>query len=53
VPPVGPGAHRDVDELDFSMLDVPATDPEPNARRLLNLDIQTALCLMNIPSPCA
>jgi hypothetical protein len=40
---------HDVDELDFSMLDVPATDPEPNARRLLNLDIQTALCLMNVP----
>ena len=36
-------------ELDFSMLDVPAIDPEPRTRRLLNLDIQTALCLMNIP----
>jgi hypothetical protein len=31
------------------MLGVPAIDPEPHTRRLLNLDIQTALCLMNIP----
>jgi Family of unknown function (DUF6999) len=35
--------------LDFSMLAIPPLDPEPRARRLLNLDIQTALCLMNIP----
>jgi hypothetical protein len=35
--------------LDFGMLAVPATDPERGARRLLNLDIQSALCLMNIP----
>jgi hypothetical protein len=35
--------------LDFGMLGVPAIDPEPRTRRLLNLDIQTALCLMNIP----
>jgi hypothetical protein len=35
--------------LDFSMLSVPGIDPEPGTRRLLNLDIQTALCLMNIP----
>jgi hypothetical protein len=35
--------------LDFSMLAIPAVDPEPGTRRLLNLDIQTALCLMNIP----
>jgi uncharacterized protein DUF6999 len=29
---------------------VPApVDPEPATRRLVNLDIQTALCLMNIP----
>jgi hypothetical protein len=40
----GPGAS-----LDFGMLDVPAIDPEAHTRRLLNLDIQTALCLMNIP----
>jgi hypothetical protein len=36
-------------ELDFSQLDIPRIDPEPGTRRLLNLDIQTALCLMNIP----
>lgn len=35
--------------LDFSMLDVPRIDPQPRTRRLLSLDIQTALCLMNIP----
>ncbi len=35
--------------LDFSMLSVPEIEPEPAARRLLSLDIQTALCLMNIP----
>jgi hypothetical protein len=37
------------DRLDFGMLDIPPVDPEPRHRRLLNLDIQTALCLMNIP----
>jgi hypothetical protein len=36
-------------DLDFSMLKVPEIDPEPGTRRLFNLDIQTALCLMNIP----
>jgi hypothetical protein len=41
------GAHRG--DLDFGMLEVPGVDPEPGTRRLLNLDIQTALCLMNIP----
>ncbi len=35
--------------LDFRMLDVPPLDPEPARRRLVRLDIQTALCLMNIP----
>ncbi|HXL95050.1 MAG TPA: hypothetical protein VN969_39490 [Streptosporangiaceae bacterium] len=35
--------------LDFSMLDIPEIDPERGTRRLVNLDIQTALCLMNIP----
>jgi hypothetical protein len=35
--------------LDFGPLDIPRIDPEPRARRLLSLDIQTALCLMNIP----
>jgi hypothetical protein len=34
---------------DFGMLSVPEVDPEPRSRRLINLDIQTALCLMNIP----
>ncbi|MDP9200013.1 MAG: hypothetical protein M3O07_12465 [Pseudomonadota bacterium] len=35
--------------LDFSMLEVPAISPDPEARRLINLDLGTALCLMNIP----
>ncbi len=35
--------------LDFGMLSVPDIDPEPHTRRLLRLDIQTALCVMNIP----
>jgi hypothetical protein len=35
--------------LDFEMLRIPSIDPEPHTRRFLNLDIQTALCLMNIP----
>lgn len=35
--------------LDPAALEVPALDPEPGRRRWLNLDIQTALCLMNIP----
>jgi hypothetical protein len=35
--------------LDFGTLDIPPIDPEPGTRRLLSLDIQTALCLMNIP----
>ena len=41
---IGRAAH-----LDFGMLSVPDIDPEPQARRLLRLDIQTALCLMNMP----
>ncbi|HZN70783.1 MAG TPA: hypothetical protein VFC00_03740 [Micromonosporaceae bacterium] len=36
-------------ELDFTPLRVPPIDAEPAVRRLVNLDIQTALCLMNIP----
>jgi len=45
-----PGPVRpDPGELDFSLLEVPEIDPEPGSRRLVNLDIQTALCLMNIP----
>jgi hypothetical protein len=47
-PPPGSGPGR-AGGLDFSMLDVPAIDSEPAARRLLRLDIQTALCLMSIP----
>jgi len=35
--------------LNFGPLDIPPVDPEAGRRRLLNLDIQTALCLMNIP----
>jgi hypothetical protein len=46
--PPQPGQPRQGD-LDFGMLEVPEVDPEPETRRLLNLDIQTALCLMNIP----
>lgn len=41
-PPPPPAA------LDVSMLDVPEIDAGPS-RRLLHLDIQSALCLMNIP----
>ncbi len=43
------GAARPRDALDFAMLEVPEVDPEHGTRRLLNLGIQTALCLMNIP----
>ncbi|MDA1359452.1 hypothetical protein O1R50_07460 [Glycomyces luteolus] len=35
--------------LDFSGLDMPALDPERYRFRLMRLDIQTALCLMNLP----
>jgi hypothetical protein len=35
--------------LDFGMLAVPPIDASPHERRFLRLDIQTALCLMNIP----
>ena len=35
--------------LDFSDLDIPPLDAERRRRRLLPLDIQTALCFMNIP----
>lgn len=35
--------------LDLSMLTVEPVDAAPGVRRWLNLDIQTALCLMNIP----
>src|SRR5262249_9785342 len=46
---VGPLGQRERASLDFGMLDVPYIDPEPRTRRIVNLDIQTALCLMNIP----
>jgi hypothetical protein len=36
-------------ELNLSALEVPTIDPEPATRRFLNLDIETALCCMNIP----
>jgi hypothetical protein len=51
----GPGGdagmpgQRGQASLDFGMLGTPGIDPEPDTRRFLNLDIQTALCLMNIP----
>jgi Family of unknown function (DUF6999) len=45
----GVPAQQHRGDLDFGMLEVPEVDPEPGTRRLLNLDIQTALCLMNIP----
>lgn len=35
--------------LDFSQLDIPWLDAERHQRRFLRLDIQTALCFMNIP----
>jgi uncharacterized protein DUF6999 len=38
-----------VEDPDTTMLAVPAIDAEPGTRRLMRLDIQTALCLMNIP----
>lgn len=46
---IQPLRARPLHELDFSMLTVPPLDLEPNLRRWLNLDIQTALCLMNVP----
>jgi hypothetical protein len=35
--------------LDTSMLAVEAIDAEPRTRRFMRLDIQSALCLMNVP----
>lgn len=35
--------------LDFSMLALPAISPDPDAWRMMNLDLGTALYLMNIP----
>lgn len=38
-----------VGPLDYSDLDMPPLDAEPHRFRLMRLDIQTALCLMNLP----
>lgn len=35
--------------LDFTQLDIPPLDAERHIRRIIRLDIQTALCFMNIP----
>lgn len=35
--------------IDYADLDMPVLDAEPHRFRLLRLDIQTALCLMNLP----
>lgn len=35
--------------LDFTQLDIPPLDAERHIRRIFRLDIQTALCFMNIP----
>lgn len=35
--------------INFMQLDIPPLDAEPHRRRLTRLDIQTALCFMNIP----
>lgn len=40
---------RRPDTLDFAQLDVPPLDAERGRRRFVRLDIQTALCFMNIP----
>ncbi|HEY1175728.1 MAG TPA: hypothetical protein VGF17_06195 [Phytomonospora sp.] len=45
---LGPGP-RSPSVLDFAGLDMPPLDVEPHRRRVLGLDIQTALCLMNVP----
>lgn len=42
-------SRRDHADLDFGMLGIPRIDPEPQTRRFAELDIQSALCLMNIP----
>lgn len=35
--------------LDVQQLDIPVLDAERNRKRIMRLDIQTALCFMNIP----
>lgn len=44
----GVAVPRMLSELDYSMLQCPPIDPEPQYRRWLRLDLETALCLMNI-----
>jgi hypothetical protein len=39
----------DAAPLNYADLDMPVLDAEPHRFRLLRLDIQTALCLMNLP----
>jgi hypothetical protein len=46
---LGGAPPRAPEALDLSMLDVPPIDAERDRRRLAHLDIETALCLMNIP----
>jgi hypothetical protein len=43
------GPVRPPSRVDFSMLQVEPIDADEGRRRWLRLDIQTALCLMNIP----
>ncbi|GIG66181.1 DUF6999 family protein [Phytomonospora endophytica] len=45
---LGPGPMSPA-MLDFAGLDMPPLDTEPHRRRAVNLDVQTALCLMNVP----
>lgn len=42
-------ALRRPEQLDFTQLDIPPLDAERGHPRMLLLDIQTALCFMNIP----
>lgn len=46
---LGPLKLAPAERLDFQQLDVPPLDPERRRPRLLSLDIQTALCFMNVP----
>jgi hypothetical protein len=46
---VGGAAEAAAAPPDYGMIAVPVIDPGPASGRLLNLDIQTALCLMAIP----
>lgn len=46
---LGVSPYEKPEKLDFSMLEVEPIDFDHRSWRVLNLDIQTALCLMNIP----